>query len=126
MKYRLDPIIEPIGMGFADSLGRYIEMRRRYPDAAIMMGIGNLTEMTEVDSAGVNALLIGFCEELAIGSVLTTQVINWSRTAVCKRSTRAAADAPCRAEPYAAQTRGRPARDAARRKAARVRRGRAG
>ncbi|MCE9591472.1 MAG: DUF6513 domain-containing protein [Planctomycetes bacterium] len=82
VKYRLDPVIEPIGMGFADSLGRYIETRRRYPDAAIMMGIGNMTEMTEVDSAGVNALLIGFCEELGIGSVLTTQVINWSRTAV--------------------------------------------
>ena len=47
-----------------------------------MMGIGNLTELTEVDSAGINLLLAGFCQELAIRSVLTTQVINWCRSAV--------------------------------------------
>ncbi len=80
--YRLDPIIEPIGFGFAASLGRYLETCRRYPQAAIMMGVGNLSEMTEVDSAGVNALLIGFCQELGIKSVLTTQVANWARSAV--------------------------------------------
>jgi hypothetical protein len=38
--------------------------------------------MTEADSAGVNMLLIGFCQELRIGSVLTTQVINWARSSV--------------------------------------------
>jgi len=82
VRYRIDPIIEPIGFGFAQSLGRYLEVRRRFPRAELMMGIGNLTEMTEVDSAGVNALLIGFCEELNIRSVLTTQVINWARSSV--------------------------------------------
>jgi hypothetical protein len=35
-----------------------------------------------VDSAGVNALLIGFCAELGIDSVLTTEVITWARTSV--------------------------------------------
>jgi dihydropteroate synthase len=80
--FRIDPIIEPIGFGFAASLGRYLEVRRRYPQAAMMMGVGNLTELTDVDSAGVNTMLIGFCEELAIGSVLTTAVINWARSSV--------------------------------------------
>ncbi len=80
--HRIDPIIEPIGIGLAASLSRYVEVRRRYPDTAILMGIGNLTELTDVDSAGVNALLIGFCEELHIGSVLTTEVINWARGSV--------------------------------------------
>ena len=80
--FRVDPILEPIGFGFAASLGRYLETRRRYPDVPMMMGIGNLTELTDVDSAGVNVLLLGFCEELAIRSVLTTQVINWSRSSV--------------------------------------------
>lgn len=82
VRYRLDPVLEPIGFGFARSLGRYLETRRRYPDAAIMMGIGNLTELTEVDSAGVNALLAGFCEETAIRSVLTTEVIGWAKSSV--------------------------------------------
>ncbi len=79
---RIDPILEPISFGFAASLGRYLEVRRRYPDAPMMMGIGNLTELTDVDSAGVNALLLGFCQEVGICSVLTTQVINWARTSV--------------------------------------------
>ncbi|MDB5308250.1 MAG: Pterin binding enzyme [Gemmataceae bacterium] len=80
--FRIDPILEPIGFGFAASLGRYIETRRRFPDAEFMMGVGNLTELTEVDSAGVNVLLAGFCQELGIRSVLTTEVINWCRSAV--------------------------------------------
>ncbi|HXD87101.1 MAG TPA: DUF6513 domain-containing protein [Urbifossiella sp.] len=80
--HRLDPILEPIGFGFAASLGRYIAARRRFPDAELMMGIGNLTELTEVDSAGINVLLAGFCQELGIRSVLTTEVINWCRSAV--------------------------------------------
>lgn len=79
---RLDPILEPIGFGFAASLGRYLEARRRYPDVPMMMGIGNLTELTDADSAGINVLLLGFCEEIGIDSVLTTQVINWARTSV--------------------------------------------
>lgn len=79
---RIDPILEPISFGFAESLGRYLEIRRRYPDAEMMMGIGNLTELTDADSVGINVLLMGFCQELGIRSVLTTQVINWARTSV--------------------------------------------
>ncbi|HEY2414396.1 MAG TPA: DUF6513 domain-containing protein [Pirellulaceae bacterium] len=79
---RIDPIIEPIGCGFAASLGRYLEVRRRFPDAEMLMGIGNLTELTDADSAGINVLLLGFCQELGIRSILTTQVINWAKTSV--------------------------------------------
>jgi dihydropteroate synthase-like protein len=82
VKFRIDPILEPIGFGFAASLGRYLEARRRYPDAEMMMGVGNLTELTDVDSAGVNVLLLGFCQEVGVRSVLTTEVINWCRSCV--------------------------------------------
>jgi len=81
-RFRLDPILEPIGFGFAASLARYYETRRRHPHAEMMMGVGNLTELTEVDSAGINFLCAAICEELQIRSVLTTEVINWGRTAV--------------------------------------------
>ena len=81
---RIDPIVEPIGFGFANSLGRYLEIRRRYPDAEMMMGIGNLSELTDVDTAGVNTLLLGFCQELSIRSVLTTEVIPWARSSVAE------------------------------------------
>jgi dihydropteroate synthase-like protein len=80
--YLVDPIIEPIPTGFAASLGRYLEVRRRHPKAEMLMGIGNLTELTEADSTGVTALLIGFCQELGIRNVLTTEVIDWARGAV--------------------------------------------
>lgn len=83
-RVRWDPVLEPIGFGFAASLARYYEVRRRRPDAAMLMGVGNLTELTEVDSAGVNFLLAALCEELQIASVLTTEVINWCRSAVAE------------------------------------------
>jgi dihydropteroate synthase-like protein len=79
---RWDPILEPIGYGFAASLARFFDVRRAHPDVELMMGIGNLTELSEVDSAGVNFLLAALCEELRVGSVLTTEVINWCRTSV--------------------------------------------
>jgi dihydropteroate synthase len=80
--FLVDPIIEPIGSGFAASLGRYLETRRRHPDVEMLMGIGNLTELTEADSTGVTAMLMGFCQELGIRNVLTTEVIDWARGAV--------------------------------------------
>jgi dihydropteroate synthase-like protein len=80
--FRIDPVLEPIGLGFAASLGRYLEARRRYLGAEMMMGVGNLTELTDVDSAGVNVMLLGFCQEVGVRSVLTTQVINWCRSCV--------------------------------------------
>jgi dihydropteroate synthase-like protein len=80
--FRIDPVIEPIGFGFAASLGRYLEVRRRYPGAEMMMGVGNLTELTDADSAAVNVVLLGFCQELGVRSVLTTEVINWCRSSV--------------------------------------------
>ena len=83
-RYRIDPILEPIGFGFANSIGRYLEVRERYPDAEILMGVGNLTELTGVDSAGVNVMLLGFCAEVGIRSVLTTEVAPWTRSAVAE------------------------------------------
>ena len=80
--YLLDPILEPIGFGFTASLERYAETRRRYPDAEILMGVGNLTELTAADSTGVNAILVAVCQELGIRAVLTTEVIPWARGSV--------------------------------------------
>jgi len=82
VRLRIDPVLEPIGFGFAASLGRYLSTRGKYPDAELMMGIGNLTELTDADSAAINVLLLAFCQELGIRSVLTTQVINWARSSV--------------------------------------------
>jgi dihydropteroate synthase len=78
----VDPILEPIGFGFMASLERYAEARRRLPRAEMLMGVGNLTELTAADSTGVNAILIAICQEIGVRTVLTTEVIPWARGAV--------------------------------------------
>ncbi len=80
--YLIDPVIEPIGFGFFASLARYAEVRRRHSDVPLFMGIGNITELTAVDTTGVNALLIAICQEIGVRGVLTTEVIPWARGVV--------------------------------------------
>jgi dihydropteroate synthase-like protein len=80
--YLADPILDPIHFGFADSLVRYVELRRRRPDAQILMGTGNLTELTDADSSGVTAMLMGIVSELHITNVLVVQVSPHCRRAV--------------------------------------------
>jgi dihydropteroate synthase-like protein len=69
-----DPVLDPIHFGFMASLERYAELRRQRPDVQILMGTGNLTELTDADSQGVTAALLGICSELSIRNVLVVQV----------------------------------------------------
>ena len=80
--YIIDPILNPIGFGFTESIYRFCETRQRYPHAEILMGVGNLTELTGADSTGINAVMAGIIAELDINYVLTTEVISWARGAV--------------------------------------------
>ena len=82
----LDPILDPIHFGFVPSLLRYAELRRLLPQAEIMMGTGNLTELTEADTSGITAMLMGFCSELAIRNVLVVQVSPHTRRSVAEHS----------------------------------------
>ena len=78
----LDPVLDPIHFGFTTSLLRYHAVRQRCSDARMMMGTGNLTELTEADTAGINALLLGIASELDIDHLLTTQVSPHCRSVV--------------------------------------------
>jgi len=82
LKAILDPVLDPIHFGFADSLSRYREARARLPDAEMLMGSGNLTELTDADSVGVTALALGICSELAIANVLTVHVSPHTRRTI--------------------------------------------
>jgi len=77
-----DPILDPIHFGLTDSIVRYHELRRRYPDIDIMMGVGNLTELTDADTSGINAVLFGIISELNINNVLATEVSPHARNAI--------------------------------------------
>jgi len=80
--YLADPILDPIHFGFTDALVRYAELRRRRPHAEILMGTGNLTELTDADTTGINAVLMGIVSELRIRNVLVVQVSPHCRRAV--------------------------------------------
>ncbi|MES2637313.1 MAG: DUF6513 domain-containing protein [Pseudomonadota bacterium] len=69
-----DAILDPIHFGLADSIVRYHKLRKKYPHIQIMMGIGNLTELTDADTTGINAILFGLISELDIQAVLATSV----------------------------------------------------
>lgn len=77
-----DPILDPIHFGLTASIVRYHELRRKYPDAPIMMGVGNLTELTDADTTGINAMLFGMISELNINCVLATEVSSHARRAI--------------------------------------------
>lgn len=73
-RFIVDPILDPIHFGFTESLCRYRDVRRDHPEVEIMMGTGNLTELTDADTLGMQTVLAGIMSELHIENLLTTQV----------------------------------------------------
>lgn len=80
--YLVDPVLDPINFGFMTSLERYAQMRRERPDAEMLMGTGNLTELTDADTIGITAILLGIASELHIKNVLVVQVSPHTRRTV--------------------------------------------
>ena len=81
-KYLVDPVLDPINFGFMESLERYAQVRRERPDAEMLMGTGNLTELTDADTTGITAVLLGIASELHIRNVLVVQVSPQTRRTV--------------------------------------------
>ena len=81
-RYLADPVLDPIHFGFTDAIARYHALRRSRPDAPIMMGIGNVTELTHADTMGMSALLFGIASELQVAAVLVVQVSEHARSVV--------------------------------------------
>ncbi|MFM7083431.1 MAG: dihydropteroate synthase [Hyphomicrobium sp.] len=77
-----DPILDPINFGFTGSIERYVELRKLRPHTEILMGTGNLTELTDADSLGVTAALLGIASELRITNLLIVQVSPHTRRTI--------------------------------------------
>ena len=77
-----DSVLDPIHFGLSRSLARYVELRDRYPGIEIMMGTGNVSELTDADTAGLNAFMLGVMSELRITHLLTTEVSPHARSVV--------------------------------------------
>jgi len=80
--YLADPVLDPINFGFLESLERYAQVRRDRPNAEMLLGTGNLTELTDADTTGITAVLLGIASELHIRNVLVVQVSPHTRRTV--------------------------------------------
>ena len=83
----VDPILDPIHFGFTESIARNYQFRQQYPDIEMMMGVGNITELTHADTSGMNTLLLGMCSELNINHILATEVSQHARRAIKEADT---------------------------------------
>ena len=68
-----DTILDPLNFNFTQSVVGYYEFRKRNPRVPVLMGVGNVVEMLDADSVGVNALLMGIASELDIDLAFTTE-----------------------------------------------------
>jgi len=59
-----DPVLEPSGHGFLESLNRFREFRKRDRTTPLFFGIGNVTELMDADSQGIHAILSAIAAEL--------------------------------------------------------------
>lgn len=67
-----DPILAPIGHGFVNSLTSYHKFRQA-SDLSLFFGAGNITELMDADSIGINATLAGIAMELGASILFTPQ-----------------------------------------------------
>ena len=72
--YLCDLILNPIhSLSLTDSIVAFQKFSKMYPDTQLMMGVGNVTELIDVDSPGLNAILAGLASELGVSAILTTE-----------------------------------------------------
>jgi dihydropteroate synthase-like protein len=80
-----DPLLQPVSMGFVDSLAAYREFRRhRGREMPMLMGVGNVTELMDADSPGINALLAGAAMEVGASLLFTTEAGDKTRGCVAE------------------------------------------
>jgi dihydropteroate synthase-like protein len=64
-----DPLLQPVGSGLISSLKAFPECCR-YP---VFFGAGNVVELLDADSPGMNALLAGMAKEVGASVIFTSQ-----------------------------------------------------
>ncbi|MFX1510241.1 MAG: dihydropteroate synthase-like protein [Promethearchaeota archaeon] len=78
-----DPLCNPlINPGLSKALLTYAEFHQQQPSIPMLMGVGNVTELLDADSPGVNAILAGLATELGVSLLLTTEVSPKTKGAV--------------------------------------------
>ncbi len=68
-----DPLVSPLNLGFVESVAAYRTFGRRNPERVMLFGSGNVSELVDADSAGVNALLAGIAAEVGASILFTPE-----------------------------------------------------
>jgi dihydropteroate synthase-like protein len=69
-----DPLLEsPINPGLMKSLETFVLFRKKDPNIPFLFGAGNVTELIDADSTGINAILACIAVELGVSVILTTE-----------------------------------------------------
>ena len=77
-----DPLLNTIGYGIAESLYNYYRFRLQERGTPLFFGVGNVTELTDADSIGINATLAGIASELSADILFTTECSDKARGSV--------------------------------------------
>lgn len=83
-----DPILNPIGHGLVDSLMLYREFRQ-FSDVPLFFGAGNVTELIDADSIGVNATMAGIAMELGASILFTPEYSDKAKGSISELKTAA-------------------------------------
>ncbi|NYT00275.1 MAG: dihydropteroate synthase-like protein [Methanocellales archaeon] len=83
-----DPVLRPIGEGLIDSLVSYHRFRQA-SDLPLFFGVGNVTELIDADSIGINAILAGIAMELGASILFTPQYSAKTRGSIYELKTAA-------------------------------------
>jgi dihydropteroate synthase-like protein len=75
-----DPILDP-PLNVVSSLERYIQFRR-HDATPLLLGAGNVTELSDADSIGMNALLAFMAEEIGVNLLFTTEASTKTRGSI--------------------------------------------
>ncbi len=67
-----DPVLDP-PLNVAKSIVRYVEFREIDKTTPLLFGVGNVTELCDADSIGINALLAFIAEEIGCNLIFTTE-----------------------------------------------------
>ncbi|QLC49758.1 dihydropteroate synthase-like protein [Methanolobus zinderi] len=71
-----DPVLDPIGHDITSSIIRYSSFHDMFPDLPVFFGVGNVTELIDVDSTGVNATLCGIAADVGASILFTPEYSN--------------------------------------------------
>ncbi|MCD4767926.1 MAG: dihydropteroate synthase-like protein [Methanosarcinales archaeon] len=84
-----DPVLDPPGQGMVESMTRYKQFRRSHPRIPTFFGVGNITELIDADSVGVNAMLASIAGDVGADILFTPEYSDKARGSIAELKTAA-------------------------------------